>query len=62
MRDFRHVATAILVLICVVKGFYQVQFAQNLELTPSLQYFRDPASNPEEDRTWVLGMRLRLTS
>jgi len=44
-----------------IEGFYQIQIAQNLELTPSLQYLIDPAFNPEEDPVWVLGMRMRFT-
>jgi porin len=41
--------------------FYRFQFAQNLALTPSLQWLVDPALNPEEDQIFVWGMRMRLT-
>jgi len=41
--------------------FYRFQFAQNLALTPSLQWLVDPALNPEEDQIFVWGLRMRLT-
>jgi porin len=41
--------------------FYRLQLAQNLALTPSLQYITDPALNPDEDKIWILGLRIRLT-
>ena len=41
--------------------FYRFQFAQNLALTPSLQWLVDPALIPEEDQIFVWGMRMRLT-
>jgi porin len=44
-----------------VEVFYRFQFAQNLALTPSVQYLKNPALNPDEDDLLVLGMRLRIT-
>ena len=41
--------------------FYRVQFSQNLALTPSIQYLKNPANNPNEDSIWVAGIRARLT-
>jgi porin len=41
--------------------FYRLQLAQNLALTPSLQYITDPALNPTEDSLTIFGLRLRLT-
>jgi len=41
--------------------FYRFQFAENLAVTPSLQWLVDPANNTEEDQIWVAGLRLRLT-
>jgi porin len=41
--------------------FYRFQFSQNLALTPSVQWLVDPTLNSEEDQTWILGLRARLT-
>jgi len=41
--------------------FYRFQIAQNLALTPSIQYLKNPALNPTEDEIWVAGIRLRIT-
>ena len=40
--------------------FYRLQLAQNLAITPSVQFLIDPALNPDEDRIWVFGLRARL--
>jgi porin len=44
-----------------VEGFYRFQLAQNLAITPSVQYLIDPALNREDDAIWVTGLRLRFT-
>jgi len=41
--------------------FYRMQLSQNLQLTPSIQYLKDPALNPEESKIWIAGLRMRLT-
>lgn len=41
--------------------FYRLQLAQNLAITPSLQYITDPGLNPSEDSLTIFGLRLRLT-
>jgi porin len=41
--------------------FYRFQFAENLAITPSLQWLVDPANNPGEDQIWVAGLRMRLS-
>ena len=41
--------------------FYRMQFSQNLQITPSVQWLVDPALNPTEDEIWVTGIRVRLT-
>lgn len=41
--------------------FYRLQLSQNLQLTPSLQYLKDPALNPEHSSIWVAGLRMRLS-
>jgi porin len=43
------------------EAFYRVQIAQNLAVTPSLQYLVDPAFNAVDDAVWVFGLRLRTT-
>jgi porin len=40
--------------------FYRFQFSQNLSFTPSAQLLIDPALNPDEDKIWVFGLRMRL--
>ncbi|TLU64830.1 carbohydrate porin [Thalassotalea litorea] len=41
--------------------FYKLQFSQNLAITPSLQYLRDPALHPTQDAVTIFGLRFRLT-
>lgn len=41
--------------------FYKLQLAQNLAITPSVQYLIDPAQNPDEDSITIVGLRFRLT-
>ena len=41
--------------------FYRVQLAENLAITPSVQWFKDPALNPDEDNIWLASLRLRLS-
>lgn len=41
--------------------FYRLQLAQNLAITPSVQYITDPGLNPDEDAVTIFGLRLRLT-
>ena len=41
--------------------FYRLQFAENLALTPSIQWLIDPANNPDEDQIWIAGLRVRLS-
>ena len=40
--------------------FYRLQLSQNLQLTPSIQYLKDPALNPENSSVWVASIRMRL--
>lgn len=44
-----------------LEAFWNIQLAQNLALTPSIQLLLDPALNPDDDRVWVGGIRARLT-
>ncbi len=40
--------------------FYRFQLAENLAITPSVQWILKPALNPEEDELWIGGIRARL--
>ena len=40
--------------------FYRFQLSENLAITPSVQLLDNPALNPEEDRVWLFGLRVRL--
>lgn len=44
-----------------MEGFWNIQFAQNLAITPSVQYLGDPALNPTDDSVWIASLRMRLT-
>ena len=41
--------------------FYRFQLAENLALTPSIQWLVDPANNPDEDQIWISGLRARVS-
>lgn len=40
--------------------FWRYQLTKELAITPSLQYIKDPALNPEENNLWAYGLRLRV--
>lgn len=40
--------------------FWRYQLTKELAVTPSLQYIKDPALNPDEDTIWAYGLRLRV--
>jgi porin len=40
--------------------FYRINLTQQLAITPSLEYLRNPALNPQEDSIWIVGVRLRF--
>jgi porin len=40
--------------------FTRLQVLQNLQVTPDIQYIRNPARNPEADSSWVFGLRARV--
>jgi porin len=44
-----------------LEAFWRFQLAQNLAITPSVQWLQNPALNSEEDEVWVIGLRTRLT-
>ena len=41
--------------------FYRWQLAQNLAVTPSIQYIQDPALNPADDEILYTGIRVRFS-
>ena len=46
----------------VTEFFYRFQVNHYFAITPNLQLLVNPANNPEDDRIWVFGLRLRVTS
>jgi len=43
-----------------VEVFSRLQVMQNFQLTPDIQYIRNPALNTEANHSWVFGLRARL--
>ena len=43
-----------------VEAFYRIPVTQQLAVTPSIGYIKNPALNPDEDALWVFGLRARL--
>jgi porin len=40
--------------------FYRIPVTQQIAITPSIEYLKDPALNPEHDSIWIAGVRVRL--
>ena len=40
--------------------FWRFQVTTELAITPTIQYIRDPALNPDEDSLWAFGLRVRV--
>jgi porin len=40
--------------------FCRFQVMKNLQITPDIQYIINPARNPENDQSWVFGLRARV--
>jgi porin len=40
--------------------FYRLQVTKELAITPDIQFLINPALNPDEDNSWVFGLRARL--
>ena len=40
--------------------YYRWQLADEIAITPSLQFLIDPALNPQDDTSWVFGLRTRI--
>jgi porin len=43
-----------------LEAFYRIQLWKELAITPDIQYIRNPALNPDDDKLWVFGLRARL--
>ncbi len=43
-----------------VELFSRLQVMENLQITPDIQYIKDPARNTEDDSSWIIGLRARL--
>jgi len=43
-----------------VELFCRFQVMRNLQITPDIQYVKNPALNPDEDQSWVYGLRARV--
>ncbi len=40
--------------------FWRFQATTELAISPTVQYIRDPALNPDEDSLWAFGLRMRI--
>jgi len=40
--------------------FWRYQLSRELAVTPSIQYIKNPALNPDEDNLWAFRLRVRL--
>jgi porin len=40
--------------------FWRYQLTKELAVTPTVQYIRSPALNPDTDNLWTFGLRIRL--
>ena len=40
--------------------FWRYQMTTELAITPTIQYIRDPALNPDQDSLWAFGLRVRV--
>jgi porin len=43
-----------------VELFTRLQVMRNLQVTPDIQYIKNPARNPDANQSWVFGLRARL--
>ena len=43
-----------------IEMFSRLQITRNFELTPNIQWIHNPALNPAENQSWVLGVRGRV--
>ncbi|MCP4874641.1 MAG: carbohydrate porin, partial [Gammaproteobacteria bacterium] len=43
-----------------IEAFFRWQLSKELAVTPDVQFLINPALNPDENNTWVFGLRARL--
>jgi porin len=43
-----------------IEVFCRLQVTQNIQITPDIQYMINPALDPDEDNSWVFGLRARI--
>ena len=43
-----------------IELFLRLQVMRNLQITPDIQYVRNPARNPDSNHSWVFGLRARV--
>ena len=43
-----------------IELFTRLQVIRNLQITPDIQYVKNPARNPDANHSWVAGLRARL--
>ena len=43
-----------------MEAFYRFQLTQQFAITPSIEYIKNPALNPQENDIWVVGLRARF--
>jgi len=44
-----------------LEAFWRFQLTQQIALTPSVQYLKNPVGDPNEDTVWLWGLRFRFT-
>ena len=44
-----------------IEIFCRLQVTQNIQITPDIQYMINPALDPDEDNSWVFGLRARIS-
>ena len=42
-----------------IEAYYRLQLLKGVQVTPDVQYIRNPTSNPLVDSLWVVGLRMR---
>jgi porin len=43
-----------------VEAFYRIPITQQIAITPSIAYLKDPALNPEHSSIWIAEVRVRI--
>jgi porin len=59
--NYGELATSGLDSQTTIEMFYRFQLAQNLAITPNIQFLQDPALNTQDDSVMVFGVRVRLS-